>query len=262
MWNDRDLATLAATGVKVLKDEPSTRVEVLGLGTAAVVRKEYRNRGLRWWQALLRTSRAEREFRNLQAIARTGVPCTDALGCWTVGRYGAVASSVLVTRYLPDSRPLKAVLADPAAASARRALIAAAGRLLATLHRGGVLWLTAMPRNLLVLGRPEVARLAVCDPPAAIAFGRSIHGRRLCLLDLWDAAFSTSRRRDYSATERLRWLLAYTDGNRHQSRSLWRRLARRTTTGHDLRQAIVMVCHTYLLSPFRRLPGSVPHSPS
>src|SRR5439155_15357974 len=91
------LDDLAAQRRLVLKDERSARVEVLGLGAGAVVRKVYRNRGLRLLQTFLRRSRAEREFENLRAATARGLPCTPPLGWCARCRAGFVLDSTLVT---------------------------------------------------------------------------------------------------------------------------------------------------------------------
>jgi tRNA A-37 threonylcarbamoyl transferase component Bud32 len=253
--SDADLARLAAASRTTLKADAGTTVEVLGSGTASVVRKTYHNRGLRWLQSFGRRSRAQREFDNLQALAAAGVRCTEALA-WRERRgLGCVAKSSIVTRLLPDCRSLKQVLAEspaPTRFPLRRHLIAAAARKVAKLHRRGFLWCTAMPRNMLVVGDPVAAQIAICDVPAAIDLGHPVHGTRLALFDVFDAAFSPSRRADFSAPERLRWLVAYCDGDRAAARRLWRRLARRSKLQHDIGCALTMFWHLYVALPLRR----------
>lgn len=233
----------------MLKDEPGARVEVLGQGSRAVVRKTYRNVGLRRLQSFLRRSRAAREFDNLLAVQRAGVPCTPPVTWSERRRCGFVSSSTVVTLLVPGAEPLKAVLATRragVAGSPRRALAAALGELLARLHREGVLWCTPMPRNVLVAGSPTAARLVLCDAPAALCFGGPVPAAA-ALLDLFDAVASPSRRRELSRTERLRCLCAYCAGDRAAAGRLWRRLARRSRTGHRLRKNLLMVVRTYIL---------------
>lgn len=262
MIDEAELQRLAAVRRVVLKDEPEALVEVLGDGDAAVVRKVYRNRGLRFWQSFGRKSRARREFENLTRIRALGAACTPPLGWSAVSRWGCVRESVLVTALLPGSRTLKAVLADlpPAAAfRARRALIAATGSLVAELHRGGLVWCTPMPRNVLVTGDPAAAAVAVCDTPLLVVVGHPLHGGTLACIDLFAAAFSPSRRRDFSATERLRWLLGYSLGDRRLARGLWHRVARRSILRHDLTRALTVFWHVYVKGPLLRAnPGKPP----
>lgn len=246
-----DLDRLATAHRTVLKGEPAVVVELLGTGDEAVVRKTYRNLGRRWLQSFGRRSRAEREFDNLVAVARAGVGCTPARGWFERRRFGCVDESTLVTSYVPGSHTLKQVLAELPCSRTRKALVAAMGALVARLHRGGFLWGTPMPRNVLVVGDPARAELAVCDTPAGIHLGRSLHGSGLALIDLFLAAFSPSRRVDFSAAERLRWLRAYCGDDRAGIRRLWRRLARRGVFRNEASRAFAMSWHNYILRPMR-----------
>ena len=113
------------------------------------------------------------------------------------------------------------------------------------LHDGGVLWCTPMPRNVLVQ-HGDLPRLLLCDAPAAVFWPTPVpepHRR----LDLYDAVASPSRRREWSASERLRCLLAYAHGDRTRARELWRCLHRRSRTGHRLRKNLLMALRTYIL---------------
>lgn len=258
MIDEAELQRLAAAHRAVLKDEPEALVEVLGIGSDAVVRKVYRNRGLRFWQSFGRASRARREFDNLTRVAATGAPCTPPRGFAATTRLGCVVESVLVTGYLPESRTLKAALAALPQATAfreRRALCTATGRLVATLHRGGLVWCTPMPRNVLVQGPPAAGRVAVCDTPLLLATGQDLRGGALACIDLFAGAFSPSRRRDFSATERWRWLLGYCDGDRRNARGLWRAVARRSMLRHDLLRALSVFWHVYLKAPLLAKPA-------
>ncbi len=225
---------------RVLKAEAATLVEVLGSGPEAVVRKTYRSRGVRLLQTWLRASRAHREHDRLAVVQAAGLPCTEPVAWSERRQLGLVPESVLVTRFVPGCRPVKEVLQGLPPATAgpvRAALVRRMGELVAALHRKGVLWGTPMPRNFLLRGEPMDADLLLCDLPAAIVHRRSIHGEAAATVDLFEAAFSPSRRRDFSAAERLRWLRAYCEGDRAQVRRLWRVLNRRTRPGNDLRKA-------------------------
>jgi tRNA A-37 threonylcarbamoyl transferase component Bud32 len=247
-----DLDRLATLHRTVLKGEPAVVVELLGTGDEAVVRKTYRNRGLRWLQSFGRRCRAQREFDNLGVVARAGVGCTPARGWFERRRFGCVDESTLVTSFVPESSTLKQVLAVlPRRERTRAQLATAMGHLVARLHRSGFLWGTPMPRNVLVVGDPTRAQLAVCDTPAGIFLGRSLHGSRLALIDLFLAAFSPSRCIDFSAAERLRWLRAYCDGDRPAIRRLWRQLARRGVFLNEASRAFAMSWHNYILRPMR-----------
>lgn len=255
----------------MLKDEPDTLVEQLVVPTAnggsdTVVVKTYLVRGLRWLQSWWRQSRAQREHDHLATIVRAGVPCLQPLG-WSAEKripFG-FRSSTLRTRFLADSVPLKQVLRtlarDGADGRTRARLAGAMGALVADLHRAGVLWCTPMPRNVLVVGDPAKAQLAVCDTPACIRAGRSLTGSRLCRIDLFLGAFSPSRRRDWSRTERLRWLLGYTRGDRQAARALWRPMVRRRSLQNEFERSLAMATLTYVrhwLGLRHRSPAAAP----
>jgi hypothetical protein len=238
-----------ATAVTVLKHEPSTTVERLDADGGTIVRKTYRVLGLRWVQSLWRPSRAQREHDHLLAIAGAGVPCLQALRWSAEKRLGGFRSSTLETRFLPAAVPLKQVLQQLPRAGrdpVRGRLARAMGELVAMLHRAGFLWCTPMPRNVLVHGDPAAAQLLVCDTPAVVATGGPLHGGRLARIDLFLAAFSPSRRTDWSASERMRWLLGYCAGDREQARQLWRRMARRRPWQNELERALAMAFLTYV----------------
>jgi hypothetical protein len=234
----------------VLKDEPATTVVLVGTGAAAEVHKTYRNRGLRWLQSWGRRSRAHREHDHLAALHAAGLPCLVPLGWSERRRLGGVDESTLRTRWQPDCAPLKQVLREqpPGGTVRPRAELARAmGALVAALHERGFLWCTPMPRNVLVVGAPAAADLLVCDTPASLHRDRDLRGGRLARIDLFLGAFSPSRRRDWTAPERLRWLLGYTAGDRRAARSLWRTMARRRPLQNVVERAFAMALFTYIL---------------
>jgi hypothetical protein len=242
-----DLEQLARASCRVLKDEPAALVELLGTGSAAVVRKTYRNFGLRLLQTFLRRPRAEREHRNLLLAAARDLPCTPPIACSAQRSLGFVRSSTLVTGYLPAVSTFKQALAAARALPGQRQmLVAALGALLRRVHDAGVLWCTAMPRNVLVRTDAAQPHLLLCDLPAAVDYGRPLP-QSAAGIDLFDACASHSRRLEMSRAERYRCLLAYARGNRAEAGRWWRLLAERTALGHRIRKNLVMALRTYIL---------------
>lgn len=238
---------LDGASVTALKTESGVRVDLLRNGPDAIVRKQYLNSGFRLLQTIWRQSRAAREFANLQAATAAGLPCTKALGWQEDRRLGLVHSSTVITQFVADTRPLKAVLKElPADAyHARCRTTGEIGRLLAKLHANGILWCTPMPRNLLVQGQPANGRLVLCDLPAAVIFSGPVPAKAT-LIDLFDAIASPSRRRDFSNTDRLRCLRQYTNHNRAATRKLWQLLNRITVRGHRLRKGFLRTIRGYI----------------
>lgn len=249
MITPEQLARRTAQGRLVLKRDHIATVELIGPGDNMVVVKTYHNAGIRLLQTFARSSRARREHDHLRALFDEGVPCLEPIGWIERRRFGLVSESQLVTRLSPQCRSLKQALTSLRSDGHHRTrarLVAAMGSLVGDLHRRGVLWSTPMPRNVLVVGEPADARLAVSDTPACIMVGRSLHGGHLASIDLFLGAFSPSRRRDFTTTERLRWLRAYCGGDRALLRRLWRRQNRRRRPYNELLRALAMTWFTYV----------------
>ncbi len=203
------------------------RIERVDTPRGLAVRKTYRNLGLRRVQTWLRPARAQREYRNLTWVAGAGIATTEAWD-WSARRaLGFVPESTLVTGWVEGCRSLEQVVRETSERARRAALAEATGLLLGRLHRHGLLWNTAYPRNVLVR-ESEGDRLWLCDAPDLQRYPQSVHGTRLAHFDLYDAAFSPSRMRMWSSPERLRLVLAYCDGDRALARRIWRSLSHRS----------------------------------
>lgn len=212
---------------RILKEELCARVEVLEIDGRPVVRKTYYSRPFLLWRTFLLTSRAAREYRNLAAIHAAGVACVRPVS-WSETRVcGCVPSCAVLTDYVADAPSLEEVMRAPDT-GVRRELATAVGRLIGDLHRAGIVSCRITPRNFLVPGGARSPHgLMLCDQPAAVRFRDSVVGRSAALIDLYDMAFSPSRLQMFSCTERLRMLIAYTEGERATARTLWRKLRRR-----------------------------------
>jgi hypothetical protein len=116
-----------------------------------------------------------------------------------------------------------------------------------------------MPRNVLLQGETDGGRLLLCDLPMLMRYCGPLPARAR-LIDLFDAAFSPSRRRELSATERWRFLCAYA-GDRKAAALLWRALARRSRLGHRLRLRLLVLFRLYLLGSLRPLARTGPTDP-
>ncbi|MCA8941897.1 MAG: hypothetical protein KDB80_04990 [Planctomycetes bacterium] len=182
------------------------------------------------WRFVFGHARAARELAAMRAMRSAGLPCVEPTGYaeerspwfrlrWSEIRWVFEAGSDL-GHALPDADPTE-----------RRRLCREVGALLARIHDAGFLWGTAVPRNIIVTASRDPA-LKLCDVPYAVRFDASIHGSRMALIDLFTAAGSRSRRRDFSRGERRRILLAYTRGDRVACRRVMRKLDRRSQLGH------------------------------
>ncbi|MCA8953960.1 MAG: hypothetical protein KDE27_30905 [Planctomycetes bacterium] len=189
-----------------------------------LLRKTYTSRPLLGWRTLLRRSRADREFRNLDSLRAIEVPCVEVVDWRETRAFGCVASCSLDSVYLPNSGDLQSVLRRASDPAERRELATALGRLLHHMHDRGVCSTTMSLRNVLV---HDGARLAICDQPFALFLRTGRLSRRLAQVDLFDTFFSPQRCREWSRGERWRGLLAYCGDDRDTARRLWRILHRR-----------------------------------
>ena len=233
--------------VHEIKREAHTLVQVWDHAGHRIVTKIYRQPRWLLWRTFLLRSRALREFRNLEAAIAAGIRCVRPVAWDEERRGGIVFRSALATEYEADAPALKQVLAT-APGPARRALAVACGRFVRAMHAQGLLGNRITPRNFLVVGAPAQAELVLLDLPAMLLYGRSLLGTRTATLDVYDAAFSPNRRRQWSRPERLRLVAAYCGGDRHAARTLWRRLARRPGWWNRLHKALRTCWRGYLLA--------------
>jgi tRNA A-37 threonylcarbamoyl transferase component Bud32 len=123
--------------------------------------------GRAWLRELVRPSKARGEYEHALAAAARGVPTFEPLAVGETCRGAGPRSSFLLTRTLPEARPLNSFLEatlpqwpDPRRARMRQRLAVALGRLLARLHDAGVTHLDLHPGNLLIRldgdDRPEL----------------------------------------------------------------------------------------------------------
>jgi hypothetical protein len=89
----------------------------------------------------------------------------------------------------------------------------------------------------------------VCDTPGCLLAARDLRGGRLARIDLFLAAFSPSRRREWSRSERLRWLCGYAGGERAAARRLWRVMDRRSGLRNVVERAFAMTVLARILRP-------------
>ncbi len=235
---------------RVLKHDRKARVVVADRGDGPVLEKTYVTLPHVVWRTFGQRPKARREHDNLAALVAAGVPCVRP-GSWSASRkLGCTLRSTVVMEWIDDARDLLWHLKRPPGREPirrRRARIAAYGRLLRTLHDRGFVSSSCSPRNVLVQDVAGEERLLLCDQPQLLHIGRPLVGTRLASIDLFDAAFAPRRRKLLSATERLRLLREYADGDRAIVRGLWRTLDGRSRATN---QAGKRWCHARSRLPF------------
>ncbi|MFC1689282.1 lipopolysaccharide kinase InaA family protein [Pseudomonadota bacterium] len=190
---------LAGGGHAVLvQDEPRVRIVLSASGGSGTrqVSKIYRTPLALTWRDLFRYPQAQREYENLQFAFQKKLPVAEPLGFGLRRRVGSDWYSQLTTAFL-EGTTLRDVLAQNIAG--REELIGMAGRLVATIHRKGMVWGTAHSGNFMVhSGSP--ATMSAFDFPYAFCTGKDRAGSRLALYDVWNMVvdFRTQCRLDES----------------------------------------------------------------
>jgi len=162
---------------------------------------------------LVRPSKARSEYEHARAVAARQVPTFEPLALGEPCRGLTARDSFLITRALPETRPLHSFLETtlpqwpaPRRTRLRQRLAAALGRLLARMHEAGIAHHDLHPGNLLLrLDADDQVELFLIDLHAVRA-GASLSWRarraNLILLNRW---FSLRSER----TDRLRFWRAY-----------------------------------------------------
>jgi tRNA A-37 threonylcarbamoyl transferase component Bud32 len=205
--------------------------------------------GRAWLRELVRPSKARIEYNHALAVAARGVPTIEPLAVGETCRRAGPPYSFLITRALPETRPLNSFLEntlpqwpDPRCAHMRQRLAAALGQLLARMHDSGIAHHDLHPGNLLLRldgdDRPELFLIDL----HALRLGAPLswHARRanLILLNRWFMLRS-------ERSDRLRFWLSYCSASTRRTSDrrepitglergtlasnlrLWRRLDRR-----------------------------------
>ena len=160
------------------------------------------------WRTVGMVSRANREFTALMKAHRAGLPVVCPFGWSEERRFGCVTYSAIQME-LVTGRNLEEVLRDRNTDAGERINQAReTGKLLSTLHSGGLFWATAVPRNILVRDTSG-ERLQVIDTPYAQLQGRDITGSKMALADLCSIVRSRHFDWGFDRQEQLEMLLAY-----------------------------------------------------
>jgi tRNA A-37 threonylcarbamoyl transferase component Bud32 len=168
----------------LIQDEPRVRIVLSlaeGTGTRQVS-KIYRTPLSLTWRDVIRYPQAQREFENLQYAFQNGLPVAEPLGFGLRRQVGRDWYSQLTTAFL-EGITLRDALAQNIPGMDE--LIGMAGRLVATMHRKGMVWGTAHSGNFMVhSGSP--ATMSAFDFPYAFCTGKDRAGSRLALYDVWN----------------------------------------------------------------------------
>lgn len=176
----------AGEGSVLLQDEPRIRIVLSRSAETSKrqVSKIYRTPLALTWRDLFRYPQAQREFENLQYAFGKGLPVAEPLGFGLRRIPGRDWYSQLTTAFL-SGNTLRDLLASRT--EGREALISGAGRLVAAMHKAGMVWGTAHSGNFMVDGDSEDS-LSAFDVPYALCTGKDMTGSRFALYDVWNMA--------------------------------------------------------------------------
>lgn len=197
----------------LIKDEPRVRILLSPTDDAGgrLVSKIYRIPKSLVWRTLFLTSRAQREFQNLEYARQRGLPVVEPINWGETRRWGCAGFSQLTMEFV-DGAPLPELMCQPGLQqSVREDLTNQLGELMARMHRAGVVWMTAYPRNVMVISRPGPSLVAF-DFPYALYTGKDMQGSRFALLDLSWMMKRCVLKCQFNETLLQSFYLAYTGG--------------------------------------------------
>jgi len=206
------MVTTAWLDQKLIKAEPDTLIwaEPLADGSREVV-KLYRRRGALdpVWRMFV-PYRVEREYRLLDRLFKSGVPCPQPLR-WSQGRNARHGRhELLATREIPRATPLKSRLRGARATPDLAPLFGLARRM----HECGVSHGAFYPANILVSTNPAGGDvLHVIDLTHGCSFSRGIVGTRPADFDLLDMLRAIERVAPID--DSAQWLEGYGSGTDH-----------------------------------------------
>ena len=200
-----------------IKREPWTEVWVEG----GVCHKRYIVPQALRWRTIGRKARARREFENLNRLRVAGIPAIEALDWTEKRRRGQVVESTLVTRWEEGTCNLKEWLKAPVSDGVL--LSRRMGEILRRMHRRGMVWNTASPRNWLIRGDGSgEGGILLCDVSLLTMAPVPVYAKKPGWVDLFSLSLSRDRAQWMSRGFRYRSLLSYCEGDRELARRLWR----------------------------------------
>jgi tRNA A-37 threonylcarbamoyl transferase component Bud32 len=180
----------------LLKTESRVRVLLHAVDDAAdsktvrVVSKIYRTPPALAWRTFGLVSRAKREFKTLEVAFERNVPVVQPFGWSDIRAFGCVRFNQLTMAYVPGETLIeftqRSRQADGPDQDQADRVVAGVGEMLASLHRAGIIWGTALPRNVMIFrSGAGPFKVAAFDFPYASCLGSDVSGSRFAHTDLW-----------------------------------------------------------------------------
>ena len=237
----------------LLKSESRVRVFLSRPGPdgTRAVSKVYRSPARLAWRTLFMTSRARREYHNLVYAHSKGLPVVRPLGWSDTRRLGCVRYNQVTMGWMPGENLILYMKKPGQTPAVRDAVIRQVGEMLAAMHRAGIAWGTALPRNVMVEppspGR-DLPRVSAFDLPYAFCTGKDLTGNRSALIDLWWMADDWLTREGFD--DRLLDLLysSYAGPGGSDPKALRRRVERITRTQRRLNRFGLRIAQAFRLN--------------
>ena len=217
----------------LIKREARVRLLVIDSDSSQhrVICKIYRIPAHLGWRTLGMVSRGNREFTALMEAHRKGLPVACPYS-WQEARTLGCVSHSSVSLELISGINLEDALADESIQQDKRLQLAwKKGVLLRKLHKSGLQWGTAFPRNIMLEGDLQSAadsvQMRVIDTPYALFCDADISGKNEALIDLRNATKVNKSGVGFGELERTQFLLGYCGDDLHDYSGLLEQLAPR-----------------------------------
>lgn len=169
----------------LIQDEPRIRIffALFGEKMQPGVTKIYRTPCPLTWRDLFRIPVAQREFQNLRYARGRKLPVAESLECKVQRSPGRDWFSLITTGFL-DGCTMREVLGRAETTNENKAgLVRKSAKLLALMHREGLVWGTAHTGNFMVHPQTDGA-LTAFDLPYALCTGKDMRSSALARYDL------------------------------------------------------------------------------
>lgn len=198
---------------KLIKSEPRTQVILLQPGTShkPLICKIYKTPRHLAWRTIGLASRANREFTALMVAHRRGLPVVRPRYWIEERELGQVTYSAITLEFIEGAN-LEEIMKSKPKSELRKRLAHKAGAFLRQLHRSGLYWATACPRNIMMPQGPDSKMLAI-DMPYVRWLDRNLYGGEAALSDMRNMLRCKNQDWGFDPEERREFLMGYCKGD-------------------------------------------------
>jgi tRNA A-37 threonylcarbamoyl transferase component Bud32 len=197
------------------------------------------------------TSRAKREYHNLVYAFEKELAVVQPLGWSDTRRFGCVRYNQLSMVYHHGQTLIEYMQQPGLEQETKVAVIVQAGELLASIHKAGIAWGTALPRNVMVTqpeGPQQQPAVAAFDFPYAFCTRKDISGSRNALTDLWWMADDWLTRKGFDSRLLDLFYTAYVGDSGRDPRELSRQVERLSKSQRMLNRILARITQAFRLN--------------